>query len=154
MLDVRDVVQAVGVKPRAIPGALDSPGIMRFTGVSTDSRTLRPGELFVPLIGERFDGHDYLEEAFRKGAAGAVVSRAERLPAACSSGWIFPVADTLRALGCLGAGIALFFQQSLLAGWIGVGVAVVLIPTTLIITYRILPRTRFGRAVTYRALPP
>jgi UDP-N-acetylmuramoyl-tripeptide--D-alanyl-D-alanine ligase len=103
MLDVRDVVQAVGVEPKAIPADLGFQGAMRFTGVSTDSRTLRPGELFVPLIGERFDGHDYLEEAFRKGAAGAVVSRAERLPAACSSGWIFSVVDTLHALGRLGA---------------------------------------------------
>lgn len=38
-------------------------------GVSTDSRTVGPGNLFVPLVGPHFDGHGYVEEAFRKGAA-------------------------------------------------------------------------------------
>lgn len=46
-------------------------------GVSTDSRSVRPGELFFALSGERFDGHDYVDEALRRGAVGAVVS-AER----------------------------------------------------------------------------
>lgn len=55
---------------------------------------------------------------------------------------------TIAALVCLGFGMALFFQQSLLTGWIGVGIAAILIPATLIITYRILPKTRFGKAVT------
>jgi UDP-N-acetylmuramoyl-tripeptide--D-alanyl-D-alanine ligase len=43
-------------------------------GVSTDTRTLTPGSLFVALRGERFDAHDYLAEAAAKGAAAAVVS--------------------------------------------------------------------------------
>lgn len=46
-------------------------------GVSTDSRSVRPGDLFFALSGEKFDGHDYVGEALRRGAAGAVVS-AER----------------------------------------------------------------------------
>lgn len=45
-----------------------------FTGISTDSRTTKEGELFIPLQGENFDGHRFLEEAFRKGAKGAIVS--------------------------------------------------------------------------------
>lgn len=39
------------------------------SGVSTDSRTVQPGELFVPLKGERFDGHDFVPEALNRGAA-------------------------------------------------------------------------------------
>jgi UDP-N-acetylmuramoyl-tripeptide--D-alanyl-D-alanine ligase len=43
------------------------------SGISIDSRTLKPGELFVALKGERFDGHDFLYTAFRQGAVGAVI---------------------------------------------------------------------------------
>jgi UDP-N-acetylmuramyl pentapeptide synthase len=41
--------------------------------VTTDSRTLRPGELFVALRGENFDGHNFVEPAAQSGAAGAIV---------------------------------------------------------------------------------
>lgn len=44
------------------------------TGLSIDTRTLRPGDLFVALQGER-DGHDFVAAAFEKGAAAALVSR-------------------------------------------------------------------------------
>jgi UDP-N-acetylmuramoyl-tripeptide--D-alanyl-D-alanine ligase len=44
-----------------------------FAGVSTDTRGLRPGELFVALRGERFDGHEFVRRAAALGAAGAVV---------------------------------------------------------------------------------
>ena len=43
--------------------------------VCTDSRQLRPGSLFVPLVGERFDGHRFLAEAARLGAQAALVQR-------------------------------------------------------------------------------
>jgi UDP-N-acetylmuramoyl-tripeptide--D-alanyl-D-alanine ligase len=46
-----------------------------FDGVSSDTRTVRPGQLFVALQGPRFDGHDYLDEAAAKGAVGALVHR-------------------------------------------------------------------------------
>jgi UDP-N-acetylmuramoyl-tripeptide--D-alanyl-D-alanine ligase len=41
--------------------------------ISTDSRTLRPGDLFVPLRGENFDGHRFIEQASERGAVGAMV---------------------------------------------------------------------------------
>jgi len=41
--------------------------------ISTDSRTLQPGDLFVPLRGENFDGHRFIEQASQRGAAGAMV---------------------------------------------------------------------------------
>ena len=43
------------------------------TGISTDTRTLQPGNLYVALSGENFDGHRFLEAAIKKGAAGAIV---------------------------------------------------------------------------------
>lgn len=44
-----------------------------FTGISTDTRTIKSGELFVALRGDRYDGHDYLKTAFDAGAAAALV---------------------------------------------------------------------------------
>ena len=48
-------------------------GEMTISRVSTDSRTLKPGDLFVPLRGENFDGHRFVEQASERGAAGAMV---------------------------------------------------------------------------------
>jgi len=49
----------------------------RFTRVATDTRALAPGDLFVALKGERFDGHDFIEQARTAGATGALVSQAQ-----------------------------------------------------------------------------
>ena len=46
-----------------------------FGAVSTDTRSLAPGSLFVAIRGERFDGNDYIAAAAERGAAGALVSR-------------------------------------------------------------------------------
>ncbi|NJD88547.1 MAG: UDP-N-acetylmuramoyl-tripeptide--D-alanyl-D-alanine ligase [Betaproteobacteria bacterium] len=46
-----------------------------FSGVSTDSRVIEPGDLFVALRGANFDGHDYVPQAIGRGAAAALVSR-------------------------------------------------------------------------------
>lgn len=51
-----------------------------FEGVSTDTRTLRAGELFVALRGPNFDGHDYLDEAQIKGAAAALIEHGRETP--------------------------------------------------------------------------
>jgi UDP-N-acetylmuramoyl-tripeptide--D-alanyl-D-alanine ligase len=55
--------------------ALLSPGngTVLINKISTDSRTIKPGELFVGLRGENFEGHDYIEAAARAGASGALV---------------------------------------------------------------------------------
>jgi len=60
---------------RALPGRMIGPDV-EFTGVTTDSRAIGAGDLFVALVGERFDGHDYVAEALRRGASAALVSRA------------------------------------------------------------------------------
>ncbi len=46
------------------------------SSISTDTRTLRPGELFVALVGDRFDGHSFVAEAFARGAAAAMLEAA------------------------------------------------------------------------------
>ncbi len=46
-----------------------------FSGVSSDTRSLSAGQLFVALNGVNFDGHEMLEDAKRKGAVGAIVSK-------------------------------------------------------------------------------
>ncbi len=56
------------------------------------------------------------------------------------------------ALACLIGGAVIFFQHSAAAGWIGIGVAFVMIPGVLIFAYRIFPKTRFGKSVTL--MPP
>jgi UDP-N-acetylmuramoyl-tripeptide--D-alanyl-D-alanine ligase len=67
ILSLEEVLKATG--GRLIQGGLD----LFFQGVSTDSRTLRDGELFVALRGDRFDGHDYAMEAFAKDAKGVLI---------------------------------------------------------------------------------
>jgi len=72
-----------------------------FKGLTTNSRDVVQGNLFIPLIGERFDGHDFIPEAMKKGAAGLLIKRrahtiTENMPDAIS---VILVNDTLRALG-------------------------------------------------------
>ncbi len=59
---------------RAI-GARASGEDVAINGVSTDTRTLRPGQLFVALHGPHFDGHDYIAQAIEKGAVACLVDR-------------------------------------------------------------------------------
>lgn len=71
------------------------------SGMSIDTRTLQPGDLFLALQGENRDGHDFVESAFKAGAAAAVVTapNVDRLRA---SGPLYVVDDVLRALERLG----------------------------------------------------
>jgi len=69
-------------------------------GVSIDSRTVKPGELFVALQGPNFDGHDFIPAALAAGAAAAVAARVpEVVPAGAP---LLMVADTMTALEGLG----------------------------------------------------
>ncbi len=73
------------------------PG-MTVSGVSTDTRTLEGGALYVPLVGPNFDGHDFLGDALAGGAAGALVARGRNMPLA-EEAFAVEVDDTLYALG-------------------------------------------------------
>src|SRR2546430_1429740 len=77
---------------------VSAPGGLRFTAVSTDTRDLNPGTLFVALKGDRFDAHAFLDQARAKGATAAVVRRGT--PPVDGLAY-FEVADTLAALGLL-----------------------------------------------------
>lgn len=72
------------------------PGTSSVMAVSTDSRAIQPGDCFFAIVGENFDGHDYVPKALAQGAACAVVSR--DVPA---DGPILKVDDTIEALGDL-----------------------------------------------------
>lgn len=54
---------------------------------------------------------------------------------------------SLCALACVTGGVVIFFKHSVVAGWAGVVIAVVMVPVLLIVAYKLLPRTRFGRQV-------
>lgn len=91
-----------------------------FDGVSTDSRSVRPGELFVALKGEHFDGHEFVAQAFERGAAAAIVAadRASSLAAtseASAKRRLLAVADPLQALAALAAFCRRRFSLSVIA---------------------------------------
>ena len=88
MLSLEEFVKATGGSPMDLPDLSVEP-----SGVSTDSRTIEQGELFVALQGPSFDGHDFTKQAFDKGAVAALVSRDLSLPRTIL------VRDTLKALG-------------------------------------------------------
>lgn len=71
------------------------------TQVSTDSRSIPNRALFVPLVGERFDGHDYLDAALERGAAGCLTAR--KPAALLKDKFYIQVSDTLEALKALAA---------------------------------------------------
>src|ERR1700744_1966875 len=70
-------------------------------GISIDTRTLEPGELFFAIKGENSDGHDYVRAAFERGAAACVIDEAHA-DALIGSGACFIVHDTFAALQHLG----------------------------------------------------
>ena len=85
----------------AVGGTLlqDSGAVV--TEVSTDSRAIPAGALFVPLAGERFDGHDYLDAALSGGASGCLTAKT---PVSLQKGKFYiQVSDTLAALKALAA---------------------------------------------------
>jgi len=92
------------LKLREVAEALHAPlpalltGEEQVLGVTTDSRTVQPGDLFFALRGERTDGHQYLQEVFAKGAIAAVV---EYLPIGAEGLPLLRVPSTLQALGML-----------------------------------------------------
>lgn len=84
----------------AVKGALlQGDADMMVSAVTTDSRKIEEGALFIPLLGERFDGHDYIEMALHNGAAGCFTSK---LPFNTVEGKFYIlVEDTILALKAL-----------------------------------------------------
>jgi len=86
---LKEILKAVGVKSAGIKN-------IKIRHISTDSRILKKGDLFIALKGDRFDGHNFVDNAIKKGACCVVINRrfskTNRKPAIL-------VEDTLRALG-------------------------------------------------------
>ena len=83
----------------AVGGTLLQDSGAPVTGVTTDSRAVQPGQLFIPLVGERFDGHAYIGKALEGGAAGCLTARE---PETLLPGKLYiQVADTRLALKAL-----------------------------------------------------
>jgi UDP-N-acetylmuramoyl-tripeptide--D-alanyl-D-alanine ligase len=94
---VSEIVAAVG---GAVTGVADACVL----GVSTDSRSVEPGELFVPLRGERFDGHQFIDGALARGVRVILTEQGSCDPGSLPPGTsCISVADTLQALGDLAA---------------------------------------------------
>lgn len=91
-----EALRATGARV-ARPGSAE-----RFARVTTDTRTLGTGDLFVALVGERHDAHAFAAAAVAAGATGLLVARPVDLPAAADV-VVLEVPDTLRALQDLGA---------------------------------------------------
>jgi len=96
ILTVEEVLRATGGK------LLQGKGDASFQGISTDSRTVAEGELFIALKGPRFDGHHYALEALRKKAGGVLIEK-EKVGDIRWNGYrsraVIAVDDTLSALG-------------------------------------------------------
>jgi UDP-N-acetylmuramoyl-tripeptide--D-alanyl-D-alanine ligase len=105
---VERVIDALGASVREAPPKSAQP----FTRVWSDTRTLRAGDLFVALSGERFDAHAFVWDAVQAGASGVVISKPEAAAGLTrahsgrggeSAGIpVFLVEDTRVALGALG----------------------------------------------------
>lgn len=119
MLTLNDIVNALERLENFAPGVNKNPkGILhkvsfqeKFTrqqgmamkdanfGISIDSRTLKRGDVFIALRGKNFDGHSFLDEAFKKGAAAAIVSREKKAHLSGGKPYILiGVDDTKKAL--------------------------------------------------------
>lgn len=103
-LVLTEIIQAVEGRVRG-----DPPPALSIQGVSTDSRSIRPGEVFFAIPGPRFDGHDFVADVLRRGAPAAVIAagKAAELrvePQASGRGPVLvEVDDPTAALGRLAA---------------------------------------------------
>lgn len=96
---------------RAVGGALSGPD-QTIAGVSTDTRSIGAGQLFVALRGGRFDGHDFLEQAIAAGAGALLIAEGARTPVGVSA---VIVADTRMALGRMAAAWRARFEIPVIA---------------------------------------
>ncbi|MBI5214075.1 MAG: UDP-N-acetylmuramoyl-tripeptide--D-alanyl-D-alanine ligase [Nitrospirae bacterium] len=95
MLSIRDVIEATAGRMTG-----DSPlsGNIVFTGVSIDSRTIKKGELFIALKGDRFDGHDFVDNALKTAEGAVVISNFKSQISNFKNKPLIFVDDTLKAL--------------------------------------------------------
>lgn len=107
-LSLHEIAELLGAPSSALERVVE--------GYSIDSRSVAPGELFFAIRGPRFDGHRFVEQALRQGAAGAVVERA--FAATATAEWrplLISVADTRDALQSLGCAVRRKWGMPLIA---------------------------------------
>jgi len=104
MMGLGEAAQAIGAQAVGAE--------VRFRGVSTDTRSVSQGELFIAIRGDRYDGHAFLDAAKERGAAAAMVDERHRGSAPLP---LLVVDDTRRGLGRLGAHWRARFQPVLIA---------------------------------------
>ncbi|HHV29583.1 UDP-N-acetylmuramoyl-tripeptide--D-alanyl-D-alanine ligase [Acetivibrio mesophilus] len=99
---------------RAVGGTLISGEINTdFNNISTDSRNIKEGDLFVPLVGERFDGHNYIAHSLEQGALGSLTQREME---SANDKVLIKVSDTLKALRDL----ATYYRQKYKIPFVGI----------------------------------
>ena len=111
-LALGEIQQALGIDRDQVGTAFDGGQVA--LGYAIDSRTIRPGELFFAVRGERLDGHDFVRQALERGAIAAVVAR-EKLPALGIKDRILVVDDTLAALQALARFVRQLWAKPLIA---------------------------------------
>jgi len=110
---IAEFISADRLEPAASSlGAANTMADAVAQGYSIDSRTVKPGELFFAVKGERLDGHDYVEAALEKGAAAAVV-RKDQLQRYSNQTQLLPVNDTLAALQTLATAVRRVWGKAL-----------------------------------------
>ena len=87
-----------------------------FTGISTDSRTIGQGELFIPIVGKSFDGHSFIEQALKMSRGGTLCRNDYPVALAYAPGTVILVEDTNQAL----LDIARFKRESLSGAFISI----------------------------------
>lgn len=92
-LTTEEIIKATG-------GTLIGGGETVIKGISTNSREIKEGELFIPLVGDKFDGHEFIRAAFELGASAALTSKDTELFIGKT---IIRVKDTKKALGAIAA---------------------------------------------------
>lgn len=118
------IAEYLGVKANELGSTFNRDAFA--AGYSIDSRTIRPGEVFFAVRGERMDGHDFIDQALEKGAIAAVVSKqklgaitsqiAADAPApAPAEPALIPVEDTLLALQLLAQAVRRLWERPLIA---------------------------------------
>jgi len=125
------------IKGKLIQGDLST----RITGVSIDSRTIKKGNVFIAIKGERFDGHHFIRTAIRKGAAAVVASKRVACPGYAT---VIYVQDTTKALGQMAAWHRRQFDIPVIAitGSAGKTTAKEMIASVLKTQYKVLKNTK------------
>jgi UDP-N-acetylmuramoyl-tripeptide--D-alanyl-D-alanine ligase len=92
---IKDLAEITGAE---LPSSCSKANTFSFTGVSTDSRTTKAGDCFIAILGDNFDGHDFVTDAFAKGAACAIASK-DIGQEEYAGKYVLKVKDTVKALG-------------------------------------------------------